>query len=112
VTQRRRFVDIPASQASLDIEEPKEWVRQRYILQFSEIIKKSALPDDKLYIGSYRFFERIKLFALFTKHRGFLEEREWRAVYMRDRDHTKKLDGMLGYWIGPRRRRCPGHFQD
>jgi len=77
-------------------------VWQRYILQFAEIIKKSALPNDKLYIGSYRFFERIKLFALFTKHRGFREEREWRAVYMRDRDHAKKLAGMLGYWIGPR----------
>jgi Protein of unknown function (DUF2971) len=83
-------------------EQRREWVWQRYILQFAEIIKKSALPNDKLYIGSYRFFERIKLFALFTKHRGFREEREWRAVYMRDRDHAKKLAGMLGYWIGPR----------
>jgi hypothetical protein len=84
------------------VEQRREYVRQRYILQFAEIIKKSALPDEKLYIGSRHFFERIKLFALFTKHRGFKEEREWRVVYMRDRDYAKKLEEMLDYWIGPR----------
>jgi hypothetical protein len=29
-------------------------------------------------------FERFKLFALCTKHYGFSEEKEWRAVYMPD----------------------------
>lgn len=47
-------------------------------------------------------FDRIKLFALFTKHIGFEEEREWRLVYLRDRDIGKKYDDMFSYYNGPR----------
>lgn len=42
-------------------------------------------------------FERLKLFALFTKHDGFKEEKEWRVVYLSERDTGKKLRSMLGY---------------
>jgi hypothetical protein len=31
-------------------------------------------------------FHRVKLAAIFSKHRGFEEEREWRAVFMPERD--------------------------
>ena len=47
-------------------------------------------------------FERIKLFALFSKHRGFREEREWRVVYAPDRDREQKLASMFHYSIGAR----------
>jgi hypothetical protein len=47
-------------------------------------------------------FERIKIFALFTKHRGFHEEREWRIVYLREHDHDQLLTHQLGYAIGER----------
>ena len=59
------------------------------------------MPDDKLHLAVWALFERIKLFALFTKHRGFAEEEEWRMVYMRDRDREKLFDRMFGYVIGP-----------
>jgi hypothetical protein len=72
------------------------------ITQFAEILEKSSIPDDKLYLGAYWFFERLKLFAVFTKHRGFKEENEWRVVYMRDRDRDKVFDRRFSYWIGPR----------
>jgi len=82
-------------------EERINWLRER-IAQFAEILGKSNIPDDKLSIGSYYFFQRLKLFAIFTKHRGFKEENEWRVVYMRDRDKGKIFDKMFSYWVGPR----------
>jgi hypothetical protein len=33
---------------------------------FAEILGKSNIPDEKLSIGSYYFFQRLKLFAIFT----------------------------------------------
>ena len=82
-------------------EERMNWLQQ-HITQFAEILGHSRIPDDKRYLGSYWFFERLKLFAVFTKHRGFTEENEWRLVYMRDRDRDKVFDKMFGYWLGPR----------
>jgi hypothetical protein len=81
--------------------ERQNWL-QRRIAEFGEILAKSEMPDDKLSIASYYFFERLKLFAIFTKHRGFLEENEWRVVYMRDRDTAHVFDRMFSYWVGPR----------
>lgn len=42
-------------------------------------------------------FERIKIFVLFTKHSGFKEEKEWRVVYLKERNEDPELDKMLGY---------------
>jgi hypothetical protein len=53
-----------------------------------------------LHLAAFAFFQRLKLFSLFSKHGGFSEEREWRVVYMRDRDENKVLDKMFGYSIG------------
>jgi DUF2971 family protein len=82
-------------------QERENWL-QRRIAEFAEILTKSDIPNDKLYIAAHYFFERLKLFAIFTKHRGFLEENEWRIVYMRDRDPAKVFDKMFSYWVGPR----------
>jgi hypothetical protein len=82
-------------------EERMNWLRQR-ITQLAEILAHSRIPDDELYLGSSLFFQRLQLFAVFTKHRGFKEESEWRVVYMRDRDRDKVFDKMFSYWIGPR----------
>ncbi len=68
--------------------------------KFEKILKEANIPDDKLYLSAYWLFERIKLFALFTKHRGFNEEDEWRIVYMPERDTEKKLEPMFHYSIG------------
>lgn len=40
------------------------------IRQFSEIISDKDIQDERLYVAAYAIFERIKLFALFTKHHG------------------------------------------
>lgn len=66
------------------------------------IVAKSNIEDDQLWLAAYCFFQRLKLFALFTKHQGFKEEKEWRVVYMRDRDAGRVFDRMFSYWVGPR----------
>ena len=68
----------------------------------ARILRETDIPDDKLYLAAHALFERIKVFALFSKHRGFVEEREWRIVYARDRDQDNKLASMFHYWIGAR----------
>ena len=75
---------------------------QELLSKFVKILSTSDIPDEKLYIAAYSLFERIKQFALFTKHHGFKEEKEWWVVYMPDRDHQKKLEAMFHYAIGPR----------
>jgi hypothetical protein len=82
-------------------EERINWI-QKLITQFADILGKSAIPDDKLVFCSFFFFQRLKLFAVFTKHQGFKEENECRVVYMRDIDKAKVFDRMFDYWIGSR----------
>lgn len=72
------------------------------LAKFATILAKTEISDEKLYLAAHALFERIKLFALFSKHRGFAEEREWRVVYVRDRDQANTLAPMFHYWIGPR----------
>ena len=76
-----------------------DWIDNKCI-EFSAILKSTSVPDDKLYIPVFHLFERMKIFSIFTKHTGFAEEREWRVVYMRERDRNRKLDEMLHYAIG------------
>ncbi len=71
-------------------------------LTLAKILTENHIPDDKIYLASSAIFERIKLFALFSKHHGFKEENEWRVVYLSDRDIDGKLKSMQHYLIGPR----------
>ncbi|GMB00093.1 DUF2971 domain-containing protein [Pelosinus sp. IPA-1] len=82
-------------------EEQIIWMKDT-ISKFIEIFNTTSIPDDKLYIAAFALFERIQIFALFTKDHGFKEENEWRIVYMKDRDSDKKLEPMYSYFIGPR----------
>jgi len=79
----------------------RAWL-QSLTARFVEILNASDVPMEKLHIAAYYLFERIKLFALFTKHHGYKEEREWRVVYMPDRDRGEKLASMFQYAIGSR----------
>lgn len=79
----------------------REWIA-RTLAQFANLLTKSEVPTEKLYIAAYQLFERIKMFALFTKHPGFAEEQEWRAVYLKERDAENKLGEMIDYVVGSR----------
>ena len=58
---------------------------------FARIISEIRISGrDEFFQAVYWLFERLKLFAIYTKHEGFIEEQEWRVVYMPHRD-TEKL---------------------
>jgi hypothetical protein len=78
-----------------------EWM-QSLLGQCADIIARNGIPDDKLHICSFYIFQRLKLSAMFTKHDGYDEEKEWRVVYMRDIADSQLLNHMIGYWNGPR----------
>jgi hypothetical protein len=74
------------------------WMNNR-INQWCDLLENSLIPDDKLYLAADRLFNLIKLFALKSKHEGFAEEREWRIIYLPERDTCKeafKLDYIVG----------------
>jgi hypothetical protein len=88
-------VSYDTTQARLD------WLRNT-LSTFEVLLAAANIPDEKLHVAAHALFERIKIFALFTKHRGFIEEDEWRIVYLPDRDQEKRLQSMFHYFIGPR----------
>jgi predicted AAA+ superfamily ATPase len=63
---------------------------------------EANLASSDLYLAAYAAFDFVKSFALTTKHRGFSEEREWRAIYVPERDPLGYLKGHLDYSVGPR----------
>jgi hypothetical protein len=75
------------------------WLRGK-VEQLARLVHD--LSDDHLDLAAHVLFERIKLFSLFTKHKGFDEEREWRLVYLPDLDKAGKFKPMLDYHLGPR----------
>jgi hypothetical protein len=70
------------------------------IEKWASLLKAASVPDDQLYKASHFIFEALKLNALTSKHDGFREEREWRAMYMPDRDVKGIFRSWLGYWMG------------
>lgn len=81
--------------------ERRIWISAK-IDELAELIRASNIPDQKLDLAAYAFFQRLKLFALFTKHPGFKEENEWRVVYLPDLDEDGRVAPMLSYAIGER----------
>jgi hypothetical protein len=83
------------------VEQRRGWLVGK-VNELAEFLKSNLVPDDYLHIVAEHLFHRITLFAVFAKHRGFEEEREWRLVYLQDRDPDNKLKKMFGYHNGPR----------
>jgi hypothetical protein len=70
--------------------------------QFSSILAALNLLDEQIHVAASALLDRVKLAALFSKHKGFDEEEEWRIVYMRERDPNKVFDPMLSYMTSAR----------
>jgi Protein of unknown function (DUF2971) len=79
-----------------------KWLQENVAEKSARIIAKNQIPDDKLIFAAHAIFQRIRLFALYTKHLGFSEEREWRVVYIPERDPGGVLKPMMHYTNGPR----------
>jgi hypothetical protein len=72
------------------------------LADWARITLEANLASSDLYLAAYAAFDFVKSFALTTKHRSFSEEREWRAIYVPERDSLGYLKGHLDYSVGPR----------
>lgn len=68
--------------------------------EVAKAIQASTASDEQLPHLATELFERIRIFALFTKHDGFKEEQEWRVAYMPDRDTSGRLHHQYHYAVG------------
>ena len=66
------------------------------------IFKTLNVPDNQLHIVAIAIFEIMKIFSLLSKHKGFEEEKEWRIIYLPQRDELKLLTDQISYVIGKR----------
>ena len=85
----------------LSYEASEAWM-DRKLEVFATTLRRLGGPVSDMTLAAAALFERIKLFALFTKHRGFHEEREWRIVYLREQDRERVLEQQLHYDISAR----------
>lgn len=81
--------------------ERKAWINKK-IDEFAALLVELRPPTARLSLAAYAIFQRIKIFALFSKHKGFSEEKEWRAVYLKEIDPGQRMDAMFSYCIGSR----------
>jgi hypothetical protein len=77
-------------------QERKDWIKNK-LMEFVSLVSKNALDENELSAAVYYLFQRFKFFALFTKHKGFAEEREWRVIYDKERDTQKTFESMFSY---------------
>lgn len=82
-------------------ESRRAWIKAR-IEDCFQRIKKFDVPDSKMWIPAHVLFEIIKVFSLTSKHKGFDDEREWRVVYLPERDRTGSLAGNRAHIITSR----------
>ena len=77
----------------------KAWLCGR-IREWLNIVQALSLTDDQLRIAARVLFVVIKIYALTSKHHGFIEENEWRVIYLPERDRIGLRDKNLHYVIG------------
>ncbi len=75
---------------------------QSAVEKIATLFENRDLSETDLKWAAVVFLEWLKMFSLFTKHNGFAEEREWRLVYLGDRDLRGVYHDLFTYLIGPR----------
>ena len=84
--------------AYLTSDERMSWI-DKSLQSVAALVRVAKNDTGMLEAIAYAWFQRLKMFALFTKHRGFREEREWRLVYLKDRDPSGVLSKMISYAV-------------
>ncbi len=77
------------------------WLKEK-LEEWANLLNSASIQDDKLHIAAYSIFYVIKFYALVSKHDGFSEEKEWRIIYMPERDTAGSLKERFGYVVGGR----------
>ena len=85
----------------LSYEQSEAWMDD-LLARLARVLAPCGDAPEAMAQAAAALFERIKVFALFTKHRGFHEEREWRLVYLREIDRAGIFTELLHYAIGGR----------
>jgi hypothetical protein len=99
-----KFPDVEAGTSPLVIsrveyitdDQREQWVKGK-VSQLAALIDAHATGFQDLTTAAYHFIWRLKAFAVFTKHRGFSEENEWRLAYLPENDPDGRLKDMFGY---------------
>lgn len=81
-------------------EKRRELIKNK-IDQVAGFFREKTIPSTAIETLARALFQRICLFAIFSKHIGFIEEREWRLVYFKDRDSKNSFTPFFGYFNGP-----------
>lgn len=80
-------------------EQREQWVRAK-VKQLASLITAHTTSLADLRTAAYHYIWRLKAFSVFTKHRGFAEENEWRLAYLPENDPDGRLKAMFGYHHG------------
>jgi len=72
------------------------WINEK-IAVLAKLINTYAKNNEDLRAAAWVWMDRLKSFALFSKHSGFQEECEWRCVYMSERDPEQSFRRYFGH---------------
>lgn len=75
-----------------------EWLNER-VNALASAISCHAKTNQNMGLAAQSLFDRLRYFALFTKHKGFEEESEWRVVYTKQSDSNQVLSQSMGYLL-------------
>lgn len=79
--------------------ERREWIAQ-LVESFAKHFRQHQLQGKEMEWAAFNFLLRLKMFAIFTKHKGFTDEQEWRVAYFSELDRQGKYTPMLSYHRG------------
>ncbi|RYE55664.1 MAG: DUF2971 domain-containing protein [Hyphomicrobiales bacterium] len=77
----------------------KAWIDNK-VSEIAALVKENTHEESDTNAIAFHAFERIKLFALTSKHSGFAEEREWRVIYWPDQDRNNDFKKLRSYHNG------------
>lgn len=77
------------------------WIN-RALGNLSSVLKEMPKTAENLLFTAHHWLERLKLFSLCTKHHGFHEEREWRLIYLSEKDRDARMKDRISYSITAR----------
>ena len=70
--------------------------------RFADVVAELDLPDESLFHTAFLLFDSSVSYALFSKHIGFRDEKEWRVVYYNILDPAGKLKEFQNYSVTTR----------
>jgi hypothetical protein len=73
-----------------------DWL-QKMFRRCVDVVKDNNITDADLHAVGHQMFYLMLIYSLVSKHPGFVEEQEWRIVYLPDQDREGLLKGQYSY---------------